>query len=452
MVIQKYIMKSANRFTQFRNCFELYWNNVIRRTAENKNFQGISSLRGDERLHPAVKIPAPQVRRAQAGIVSPGDIRQADAGKRRTDLPPRERHFRSTNQITRRRINLRRLALLILIPIVIAAGVYLLYKSNFWVIRDLTVEVNQGSLTPESQQKLETIKAELLGKNLLTYNLTQVRDQLLVDPFIRKVTATKSYPGQVHLKLELLVPKYEFRGPNELLLVSAQGELVKIANLEDNFQLAQDDRLIYLERAPFKSDKLRQLWLEQEKSNLITKYKEASKDVNPGIETTDDQAILDSKEYQDFAGSEYANTPLNNLSNLYRQVRAEVSIVVDQRLAEIEKYRNVTIPDGLPVIHSLVNSQDIYWLKTGSAIQTLLDVESNLEAEQLKCTRITIVSPNTLYYTCTIKEDKSVRILLKYQDNYTIELTKLRAVLIELNNRNEQFQDIDLRGEKVVVS
>ncbi len=404
--------------------------------SQTTEFRGLSSLREKYSLDHTIKLgsyfkaPAATERRAT------GHLRNLGSGIRKV---ARAGIIRPKN-----------LVLLILLAGAIAVVGYGLYKSGFWVVTKVSVT----GASSYSSELVQSIQSELTGQNLLQLNLNNYQQRLEADPYISKSFLQKRYPGEVSIQIVPSQPTAYLSSLNELILFDDAGKIIATESTEDKINLTEIERLIYLEEKAFKNEQVYEAWLRENQPRLLTEYialQPLSKPTVIELESGEAQALLNSQGFSDYATKQYNAVPISDISNLYKQARAEVNLIIEQhQQTQIAKAKEEL---NLPIIHSLLDTAATPWLQNPSEVTNLLELDKQLAELGLTVEKREIISLTTILLRCKRNDGKDdLRVLLKESGDYGLALTKLRSVLLELDTAKQEFRQIDVRGQKVVVT
>jgi len=107
-------------------------------------------------------------------------------------------------------------SLLLLVPLclVFGFGWYLRTESDFFLVRDLDVDVefeeSQEALLVSLKPELVDTISSLKGKNIWALGLSKIRGQLLDQPWVKEVELSRQFPNKIHSIIKLHSPSLLF--------------------------------------------------------------------------------------------------------------------------------------------------------------------------------------------------------------------------------------------------
>lgn len=160
-------------------------------------------------------------------------------------------------------------------------------------------------------------------------------------------------------------------------------------------------------------------------------------------------------EYQKFIDEKYAKLPTRDLGRYFQQVKLDTQYTVSSRWGELDKLRPAEI--DLPVIYSLLDVADVhdwqkllqnqYFEKLGASLKDKFQIE-----------RREITAPDILRLQMGFKTSPPQGMPAKFTLNLNLskdldkQLQKFAILLAELEKTKTGFEEIDLVGEKIIVS
>lgn len=378
------------------------------------------------------------------------------------------------------------LAAAIGLPLV-AGLAYYLYTIEFWVIQ--RVEITGGDYS-YINSNLESIEAELLGANLFTLDTREVADRLRDNPYVLEVFVEKRLPSQIEIFVTEAVPAWEVITVDERLILGETGKELARVDLPDDYAISEEERLIYYTDQVFKSEILEQRWIGENEEELRELYQsereafvaeleaanERARDALSGgesgseddseetpegeeeIEIVQDLELIseeDFPEFEEFAESEFADTPNNQLKALYAGLRREVQVAVESRWQDLLN-RELAVAAELPVLKSLPRQEDLPGLSELINSGQITEITEILSARG-QVRNLVIISPVSLEATAELPgvgsaSNQEVQLLLPLQgDPQQVEI-QLTALLNQLSGEAKlEIRRIDLTGEKIIV-
>ncbi|MGI6747593.1 MAG: cell division protein FtsQ/DivIB [Anaerovoracaceae bacterium] len=122
----------------------------------------------------------------------------------------------------------KRYLLKFFILLILAASLYFFFSSSMFDIQKITVE-NNNHYTKEQLISLAGVRT---GENLFKASLSQMKENLLADPYVKNVKLRKRLPAEVVISVQERSEDAAVPYGNKYILIDSEGMVLRISDIE----------------------------------------------------------------------------------------------------------------------------------------------------------------------------------------------------------------------------
>ncbi len=365
-----------------------------------------------------------------------------------------------------------------------AAGILYAKEKNFGTIKEISYNQQEYRFVGNEARSMQS---EVIGKNLLDVKSQEYIERLKQNPFITEAYIEKRYPNELHVYIEETEPYMYFISPNKITLFDKQGKVLNQAQLDDNYQVSEVERLIYANEIPFKNEKIEAKWwaerrdeveeqfIEEYKKELEAKLQEEQEleeqSQSGEIEEIDKTSEKYKKKLEAFKKKKFKETNINDLTGYYNVVRNEIKLTIEDRWEKLDEKKTGQILEKKPdieFVYSLFEYESFYGLEDILEEQKLQTIKDELDSKYLiknmlvynmSAIRLNLFQSSGQAgqgqeegHELRVRDRHEVQVCFDLESSIIEQVVKLNAVLQKLQVEQRSFKRIDLTGEKVIVS
>ena len=127
----------------------------------------------------------------------------------------------------------KRYLLKLLILLMLAIGLYFFFSSSMFDVQKIVVENNNHYTT----EQLISLAGAKTGENLFKTSLSQMKENLLADPYVKSVRLKKRLPAEVVISVEERSEDAAVPYGNKYIFIDSEGMVLRISDVEPTMTL-----------------------------------------------------------------------------------------------------------------------------------------------------------------------------------------------------------------------
>jgi len=343
------------------------------------------------------------------------------------------------------RTKLLRILLIIIVIVGVSFTLYFLVKSKFWLVRKVVFSSNAKYIDNEKVK----ITSEVLGKSIFTINDNKYVQLLKQNPYVSSTYIVKRFPGEIDINVLESNPASYLFTLNKALILGAKGNILSQTSLDDNYDISETERLMYFTSFPFKNDLVKNKWkadnLVKLQANFTAIQKSTTKPILPPV--APQPTTID-----DYADQQYSLLSPADLTKYYNLVKQGLTLNINSRWHDLTAKYN--LDKSLPIAYSLLEYNQLFYLQPLIQINYVQVFEQGL-VNQFSINRYEYLSSELLKVSVTRKigtNNLNINLLFNVSKNISEQINQLNILILTLDSNKQAYQNIDLSGQKIVVS